>query len=513
MRGSLRLKLTLWNVAVIGVSLLAFGVAFSLWNQARVADQVDRELRMRASRIAQGGPNPPFPPVGQGRPFRGGPGDNDGVPGQPPMAPPGMTDVPMPRDQTMPRGQGPPDEGPLGYLRQPEIFDLSGRLVRPDPSRPPFHQPSVQRSLQGESLFVNTEIAGVEARVFSTPLYFEGRIAGVVQVARELGDFRAAQQAQTNTLLILLPLALLAAGLGAMFLTDRALKPVGDVTNAAAQISAAGLSKRLDVRGEDELAVLARTFNDMIARLESSFTQLQTAYSDVETAYDSHRRFTADASHELRTPLTRLKLSTSNALSGPDDVLAMREALQVADQAGGVMSKLVQQLLLLSRADTGNLGLQMETVDLRVVASDAVSATPTPDGIEMKVDLADTPILVMGDEDHIRRVFVNLLENAFRYAPSSVVKVTVGFEGSHAVATVSDSGPGIDTRHLPHIFERFYRVDSARSREDGGCGLGLAICKSIIEAHSGTIRIDSEVGKGTVATLRLPLSDKSPVSK
>lgn len=517
MKGSLRLKLTLWNVAVIGVSLFIFGVALIWWNQARVADQVDRELRMRASRIAQGGPNPPFPrgpfaPEGQmRRQRRGDSGGDVAPPAQPegerqPLGgpPPGLGD---------PQGQAPRDVEPLGYLRQPEIFDLSGRLVRPDPNRPPFHQPSVQLSLKGESVFVNTQVAGEDVRVFSTPLYFDGRIAGVVQVARELRDFQEAQRAQTTTLLILLPLALVAAGLGALFLTDRALKPVGDVTHAAAEISAADLSKRLNVKGGDELAVLAKTFNEMIARLESSFKQIQTAYLEVEAAYDAHRRFTADASHELRTPLTRLRLSTSNALAGPDDVRALREALEVADTAGGAMAKLVQQLLLLSRADTGNLGLQRELIDLRVVASDAVSQTTMPETVELKVDLAEESVMVEGDEDHLRRVFVNLLENAFRYAPGGLVKVSVGVSGGEAMAAVSDSGSGIEAKHLPHIFERFYRVDAARAREDGGCGLGLAICKSIVEAHGGRIWLESEPGKGTTAKFALPLSPKTPVSK
>jgi two-component system, OmpR family, sensor kinase len=490
---SFRWRLTLWNLFILAFALAVFGLGLSITNTRRVSSDIDRELEMRARR-AQGGMGPGQNGMGPG----GRPPDGDGF------------GLPLPPEQ----GQQPGgmDRDPGGYLRRPQFTDRSGQPIGRGPLQRPFDPVSLDAAQRGERLYSTVEIAGERVRVLSVPWLTPDGPRGAIQVARELRDYDLLWSAQVRTLLILLPIALLAAGGGALFLTNRALKPVADVTQAAASIGEQDLSRRLPVSGDDELAGLAQTFNEMIARLEASFANLRAAYAGLEESYENQRRFTADASHELRTPLTRLRLATSSALAGTLTVDEARKTLQVADAAAESMAILVQQLLVLSRADAGDLGLQRRDLDLRVVASDAMSHCPTPKGHVLVPEFPSDPVMVSGDEDHLRRVFLNLIENAVRHTPSEGrITVSVRRRGDRAVATVEDTGDGISPEHLPHVFDRFFRADKARSRDDGGSGLGLAICKSIVEAHGGDIRIDSRVGIGTTVTVEIPsLASISP---
>jgi two-component system, OmpR family, sensor kinase len=482
-KASFRLKLTLWNVAVLAFALTVFGAGLMVTNQQRVFGQVDRELRFRAERATE----------------------NRGLGQQPPMMQ-GDLGEPPPGGQGMRPGQPPQngfDRDPFGALRRPRFFDPQGQPLGREQVAP-FDQPGLDNAMQGRPSFATVIVGEDRVRVFSLPRRFDDGRFGAIQVARELHDFDVLWNAQIWTLLVLLPIALVAAGVGAMFLTNRALRPIAEVTQAAAQITHADLSRRLPVRGNDELAGLATTFNEMIERLEHSFDKLTAAYSQLEHSYENQRRFIADASHELRTPLTRLRLATSAALAGTITTEQAKEALSVADRAGENMTRLVQQLLTLSKADSGNLGLQMRPLDLRVVASDAISECPPPMRQTVEPGFSEDPVMVNGDEDHLRRVFVNLIQNALRHTPpGGQIKVSVARDGNQAVATVADTGEGIAPEHLPHLGERFYRADAARSRDDGGSGLGLAICKSIVEAHEGRMRIESRLGSGTTVTIRL----------
>jgi len=331
----------------------------------------------------------------------------------------------------------------------------------------------------------------------------DGHIDGAVETARDLTDFDSLWQGQTLTLVVLIPLAVLVAGLGAMFLTNKALRPIADATETASRISEQEMSTRLAVQGADELAQLSGTFNGMLDRLQASFEKQKLAYAELEKAYENQRRFTADASHELRTPLTRLKLATGTALTEaglPDMVL---ESLHIADQSADSMSKIVNQLLLLSKADAGQLGLVMALLDLRTIAAESADAMPKREP-PLCVKLADTPVMVTCDEDHLRRVILNLLHNAYKNTPEGKdVELSVAIEDGQAVLRVRDQGRGIAPEHLPRLGERFYRVDPARSQAEGGVGLGLSICRSIIEAHGGTIEFKSRVGVGTIVIVRL----------
>jgi len=202
----------------------------------------------------------------------------------------------------------------------------------------------------------------------------------------------------------------------------------------------------------------------------------------------------------LRTPLARMQLATSSALRGPES--GYRQALEVADDSSKSMAKLIRELLVLARADAGQLGLKHDSIDLRLVVSDALNKFTRP----IDVHFPNNAVMVVGDQDHLERVITNLIENAVRHTDADKpMFVSLKVCEQDAVLSVEDAGSGISPEHLTHIFERFYRADSVRSAGDG-IGLGLAICKSIVEAHRGSISVKSEPGKGTRFEVVLPLA-------
>jgi two-component system OmpR family sensor kinase len=294
------------------------------------------------------------------------------------------------------------------------------------------------------------------------------------------------------------PLALLAAALGGALLTDRALRPVRQITQAAAQIGASDLSDRLPVKGQDEFSELAATFNGMLSRLEQAFTQLAQAL-------EQQQRFTADASHELRTPLTIIKANTSLALEEERSNVEYRRALEAADRAADTTNRIVQDLLLLARGDVGQLGVDRRPTRIGELLQRAAEPFRGSHIPPISVELSDPSLAVAADPHHLVRLFGNLLENAVRHTPpTGRITVSAHDEEDSVVVRVEDTGEGIAPEHLPHVCERFYRVDAARTRRHGGTGLGLAICQSIVEAHHGSLTLESVVGEGTTVTVRLP---------
>ncbi len=489
-RRSLRTTLTLWNVAAIVGILVLFGVAVLYASQSVLKGQIDDDLKHRGeetARMEANGPppgGPDFPGFGVGPPDQGpGPGP------EPPRLPPAYLDANRVAD-----------------IRRPRSFDRDGKARGRQRADTPFDKDSLDRSLKGESLYSTVELDGERVRVYSVPVERpRGETDGVVQLARELRDVDLLWESQLRTLLLLIPLAVIGAAGGAFLLTNRALKPIGAVTAAASEISLSDLSRRLEVSGDDELAEMANTFNSMLGRLERSFEDLQTAYADLEFAYENQKRFTADASHELRTPLTRLRLAATAALTGDGNAKELRDALVVADRASESMARLVDQLLTLARADAGQLGLRTSPGDLRVIVAEALEPYQTVEAPQIESSFADHPVSVQADADHLGRVVTNLIDNALRHTPASgKIVVSCSVDGSQAVISIGDTGEGIEASHLPHLFDRFYRVDAARARKDGGSGLGLAICKSIVEAHGGSLVVTSELGKGTSVKVFLP---------
>lgn len=281
---------------------------------------------------------------------------------------------------------------------------------------------------------------------------------------------------------------------GGWFLASRALRPIERITRAASAISASNLSERIDVaQTESELGKLAKTLNEAFDRLEAAF--------------ERQTRFTADASHELRTPLSVMMSQAELALRKERTAPEYKEALETALKAAQRMKGVVDGLLTLARADARELNLRRERVNLQAVVEETVNLLG-PLALERKVALTASAerVELTGDPDRLREAVTNLVTNAIRYnREGGRVDVSLEGEEGRAVLTVADTGWGIPEKDRPHLFERFYRVDRARSREAGGTGLGLSITKWIVESHGGSIAFESREGEGTIFTVRLPL--------
>jgi heavy metal sensor kinase len=313
----------------------------------------------------------------------------------------------------------------------------------------------------------------------------------VIQIISPMDQLDTAMHQLNGVLLHLIPFALIFSILGGAFLTGRSLKPVGKMAAAAENINAQSLSQRLPGESGDELGRLAAVFNRMLGRLENSF--------------ENQRRFTADASHELRTPLTALKANTSLALSPGASTEDMKTALVAADKAADRMSRLVNDLLFLSRSDSGQLEPRMELVCVNSVAETVakmLEAQASAESISVAID-AQLGVEAYADEHLLERLLINLVTNALRHTEKGgrvQVRVQVREPGVPMVQ-VSDNGCGISAEHLPHIFERFYSIDESRTGE--GTGLGLAISKSIADAMGAQIEVQSQAGFGSTFTIVL----------
>jgi heavy metal sensor kinase len=291
----------------------------------------------------------------------------------------------------------------------------------------------------------------------------------------------------------------IAAGAGGLFLAGRALAPIDTVTRAAQRISASDLSERLELDlPDDEVGRLARTFDGMIARLDDSFRR--------------QRQFTSDASHELRTPLTAIKGQAEVALQRERTPDEYRRVLTSVNHDVDRMIRLVRTLLTLARADASQIPIAKGLMDVGSIvigAVDQMRPIAAEKGIALTVDGSES-IVIRADEDLVLQLVLNLLDNAVRYTPAGgAVEASCRVSGPWVEITVSDTGVGIPPEHLSHIFERFYRADTSRSREDGGAGLGLSICKWVADAHGGTIEATSRPGAGSRFTVRLPLSSSA----
>jgi heavy metal sensor kinase len=300
--------------------------------------------------------------------------------------------------------------------------------------------------------------------------------------------------------------ALLVAALGGYWLAGKALRPVKMITSAANEISATDLRRRLNVQRKDEFGELAATFDNMLARLEAAFKR--------------QAQFTADASHELRTPLTIIDLETNRALTQFERPEEYQQVLEQIQAENAHMTTMVNSLLLLARADTGQMTLDLQEVDLSDIALASVERLlPLAHQSQITLATGDLPeVLVRGDSHYLGQMLMNLIENGIKYTSGIGKRVHVELacaEERWGIVRVQDDGPGISEEHLPSLFERFYRVDKARSRkpslpeqkqeEPGGTGLGLSIVQWIVQAHGGEIRVESKIGSGSLFEVRLPL--------
>jgi heavy metal sensor kinase len=289
--------------------------------------------------------------------------------------------------------------------------------------------------------------------------------------------------------------------LGGWWLSGRAVRPIEAMGRTAEGITARTLSDRIDLAGIDqEFERLGSTLNAMLDRLESAF--------------ERQMRFTADASHELRTPLSVILTHAELAMARPRSAEEYRESLGTCRRAAGRMKALVEDLLTLARADAGQLDLKRGAVDLRGIALDhADQLGPLAESRGVRVEVLGDHVRVLADATRLGQVVTNLLSNAITYnRPGGAVSVSTRLDGDCGILHVADTGPGIPEADRPHLFDRFYRVDLARSRETGGSGLGLSICKSIVEALGGSIGVSSIEGEGTTFEVRLPRAGIEPGS-
>jgi signal transduction histidine kinase len=282
--------------------------------------------------------------------------------------------------------------------------------------------------------------------------------------------------------------------LAAWLVAGRALRPVAALTATAEAIARSrSFRRRVPAEGgRDELGRLAATFNEMLGSLDG--------------AYQAEQRFVADASHELRAPLTAIQANLELLERRPDlPPEARREAVAEAGREARRLAALVADLLALARADAG-VALRREPVELdRVLLDAAAEARHLGRGPRLEVGALE-PVAVQGDRDRLRQLLLILLDNALKYTPPAG-QVTVGLrrDGTAAELFVRDTGVGIAPEHLARVFERFYRADAARARDPGGSGLGLPIARWIARQHGGDVSLASEPGRGTTATVRLPL--------
>lgn len=481
---SIRARLTLWYTGIVAATLILLGgVAYGLLMRGLWQD-VDATLEGVAKSVVQAVNRPPSGLI-----------------------------IPPDLDEVLRRFFGPNFTD-----RFYQFLDPRGRL---DPRLPrfggePLHisPNALKNAAEGYATFETLPSTGrFPVRLFTFPVMQHGQIENVLQVGMSLEGLYMARLHFLWTLAALVPLALMSAGTGGWLLARRALRPVDQMTTTARRIEAEHLAQRLEgAEADDELGRLARTLNEMLARLEAAFAQV--------------RNFSSDASHELRTPLTVLKGEIEVALRNPREPGEYQRVLTSALEEVERMSRLVDDLLLLSRADAGALRWDHRPVELdHLVEEVAKQGDILGRGREVRVRINTLePLVVQGDGQRLKQLLLNLVDNAIKYSPpgghvslglttvkrdTSIATKTSSEAGAaggdFAEITVQDTGIGIPAEALPRIFERFYRADQARSREAGGAGLGLCIAKTIAAAHGGRIEVQSTPGAGSTFTILLPL--------
>jgi len=453
-----RSRLTLWYVVVLGGLLAAYAGGASLFLFLSLREQVDRSLLQ----------------------------DLETVKGLLANEPAGFVSLPTMH----------PEENDASLERFVEVWAPSGMLLYRSPT------------LQGQALggppvasegsrepepFSQRLGNGLRVRTASSVYHIEDRRV-VLRVAHsEEGPWREVRE-MAWVLALGFPMALLLAGFGGYALARKALGPVDAMTNKAQRISAERLNQRLAVENpHDELGKLASVFNAMLSRLEAAFNQL--------------RRFTADASHELRTPLTAIRSVGEVALQDQKSPAEYRDVIGSMLEEVDRLTRLVESLLVLSRADAGHVPLQRADISFLALAQEA-SALVEVLAEEKRQHVAvegDTRPVVSADRLILRQAVVNLVDNAIKYSPadSRILVRVFASDNGHATLEVTDQGPGVPPEHSSHIFDRFYRMDAARSREWGGAGLGLSIARWAVEAHGGEIGVRSAGAQGSTFWIRL----------
>lgn len=495
---SLRTRLTLWYGALLALTVLGFSVLVYVTLEYQLSSAMDEALQLRGDQIRR--------LIGS---------DADRLM-QPEDVHPGSV-----------------ESKPLEEFAAPGIYvqviNARGAVIFAPSNLAGGELPIDPQSLAGmqagQAMRVDVPVGGTNLRILTTPLVARDRVVGGVQVGQSLSPLDATMAVVARQLATAGVLALVTAVVAGWFFTRRALSPVSNVTQMARHIAATGdYGQRLAVPAApqvgkgDELYLLTSTFNDMIARLEQLL--------------DSQRRLLADTSHELRNPLTVIRGNLALLRNAGASDIARQESLVEAEEEVRRMVRMVEDLLLLARADAGDLPLidpvpfDLSALVKEVVARARVGANARSIHLEARKEA-----WVLGDPNRCRQLLANLMDNAMQYTSERGVitvevatltrlkqrKVKDRSDRDHpsmspasppldAVVTVTDDGIGMSAEDLSHVFERFFRADRARSRAQGGAGLGLAIAQYIAQAHGGEIQASSDgSGRGSRFRLRLPL--------
>ncbi len=480
--GSLRFKLTLWYVLILGILLISFSSFLYLTLSKSLHRDVDHKLRSLAELIASESISP--------------------------LSKFSFGNI----DQTLESSM---NLRPIGKFIQ--VLDESGRIGRKSDNLRNVQLPISLNALKNASKGIHTYetnrvFGDAPLRILTFPVMEHNQVTKIIQVASSLEEVEDALNTLFIILMVAVPLALMIASLGGQFLATKALKPVDRITQTAREITSQNLNKRIEPpKVKDEISRLIETFNEMISRLDQSFRQV--------------KQFTADASHELKTPLTILKGEVEVALRKERSLKDYEQVLKSNLEEINRMSQIIEDLLLLSKAEMGELKLNHEQINLREILTEVVSQMSLlAQSKNIKIGTSNhfEDIYMIGDGLRIRELFLNLIENGIKYTEEggaihitlikesiheqkNVSPLVVKDGGAYAKIIFSDTGIGISKEDQAKIFNRFYRVDKARSREAGGSGLGLSICKWIVEAHKGEITVESELGKGSTFIVKLPL--------
>ena len=521
MAKSLRWRLQIWHALILSCVVLGFAAALYLQMRRTTFSDIDEEL-LSGARVIEASLRAAPPPG-----FRPGPPPNAMGPRAFGASGEGINTSPRPSPQELPPRE---PRQPLEPPRPERDFFRRGNngleRDRPFPPGPPREPPL---ALPDSMMRVRRE---------SDPLpYFavfgpQGqRLAGYYDdvapprptrafVFRNVGARREVLLRGPDRRLILvgrdaspildglnrllLPigfsgLGVLAIGLlGGWWLSGRAIEPLQRISQTAGTITAQNLTNRIDVNEMDtELEQLGTILNSMFQRLENSFKQ-QT-------------QFVADASHELRTPISVLSMHCELALTKQRTPEEYEGTLTTCLRASNRMKSVVEDLLILARADSGQLPIKNETLDLSLIADECVQLLePLANKHRIEIVLRTQTCVCRGDSNHLLRLMSNLLTNAILYnRPEGTAILEVRNTTDEAIIVVEDTGVGLEPEEVDRLFERFYRVDEARSRETGGSGLGLSICQSIAAAHSGKIVVTSKKGVGTRVEVRMPIIAQS----
>ncbi len=482
---SLRFKLTLWYVLILGILLISFSAFLYITLSRSLYRDVDHKLRSLAELIASESTSP--------------------------LSKFGFGTI----DQTLEASM---NLKPIGKFIQ--VLDESGRIGRTSENLKSIQLPISLNALRNGSQGLityetNRSIRNTPLRIITYPVKEQNQVTKMIQVASSLEDVEDALNTLFILLLVTVPSILVIASLGGLFLANKALKPVDRITQTARQITSQNLNQRIQtLKVKDEISRLIDTFNDMISRLDQSFRQI--------------KQFTTDASHELKTPLTILKGEVEVALRKKRELHEYEQILESNLEEIDRMSKIVEDLLLLSKADIGEIRLNKEDIPLyRFIRglTEQMKILAQPKNIQINLSNHEAKdekeIHVWGDMLRMRELFINLIDNGIKYTePGGSILITLAKEMNGDVIsstpsdrqtkgfariTVADTGIGISKEDQEKVFNRFFRVDKARSREQGGSGLGLSICKWVVEAHQGEITVESEPGKGSAFIVRLPL--------